>query len=486
MADKIYYTLEKSKTPDLGKRLAAYSKSGCYPFHMPGHKRAIEDFPNPYSIDITEIDGFDNLQHASGILKEAQERAAGIYGARESFYLVNGSTCGVLSAISAAVPKGGTILMSRNSHKSAYHAAYLREAETIYLLPPVTDFGILGSVPPEHIAQALAEFPQISAVFLTSPTYDGVVSDIAAIAEITHEAGVPLIVDEAHGAHLAFSDKFPDSAIRCGADVVIQSLHKTLPCLTQSALLHTGSDRVSADEIRRYIGIYQTSSPSYPLMASMDQCLRLMQEEGAERMDALHGLLSQFYENAKSLRYLKVLGMEPEEGCFARDVSKILISVGISGLSARELHDILLKNHKLQMEMAAGHYVLALSSVMDTSEGFRRLFAALESIERKISPPAKSQKRKLLTSADIYQMPKPRMSISRALSQPSDLLPLKSSIGHICQDYISLYPPGIPLAAPGEVLTGGLLNAISKCHAAGLVPEGMDDLDHFRVRVVKE
>ncbi len=486
MSEHIFYTLEKSKTPSLCERLTAYSRSGCYPFHMPGHKRAGLELPNPYSIDITEIPGFDNLHHAKGVLKEAQELAARSYGAKETFFLVNGSTSGVLSAISAALPKGGTLLMSRNSHKSAYHAAYLREAETIYLLPPVTEFGVLGSVPPAHVAQALEEFPQTSAVFITSPTYDGVVSDVAAIAEIAHAHDVPLIVDEAHGAHFAFSDKFPASALICGADLVIHSLHKTLPCLTQSALLHVNSDRVDVDLLQRFLRIYQTSSPSYLLMASIDQCLRFMAAEGEERMAEFSSLLDQFYQNAATLRYFRVLSQADPETCYARDRSKILISVGDTGLSGKELHDVLMQKYHLQMEMAAGHYVTALSSVMDTAEGFRRLYSALENIERNIVTTHSAKKRPALTAEDIYQTPKPRMSIFRALEQPSETLPLKSSIGHICQDYISLYPPGIPLAAPGEVLTGSLLSAISRCHAAGLPPEGMEDLANCRVRVVKE
>ena len=209
--------------------LCKLASSDMYPFHMPGHKRRLDCDINPYTYDITEIDGFDNLHAAEGIIKEAEERAAALWGAKSSFFLVNGSTCGILAALSAALPKKGHLLMARNSHKAAYHAAYLRELQVTYLYPVFTEFGIQGGILPEQVEAALEADESIEAVFLTSPTYDGIVSDIEKIAEIAHQHGIPLIVDEAHGAHLGFHPYFPKSAITLGADVVIQSLHKTLP-----------------------------------------------------------------------------------------------------------------------------------------------------------------------------------------------------------------------------------------------------------------
>lgn len=483
MSDNIFNHLQDDSCLD--QKLKAYASTDYYPFHMPGHKRVPFEFPNPYSVDITEIDGFDNLHHAEGVLKEAQARAAQVYGARESFYLINGSTSGILSAISAALPRQGILLMSRNSHKAAYHAAYLRELETVFLLPVMTEFGISGSVPPAHIAQALTDLPQIGAVFITSPTYDGVVSDISTIAEIVHAHDLPLIVDEAHGAHFPFSESFPFSALQCGADVVIQSLHKTLPCLTQTALLHVNSDRIDPDMLKRFLGIYQTSSPSYLLMSSMEQCIRFMKEEGTERMAEFTRLLKQFYKKAENLQHLRIFEKSscPSEICFDHDFSKILISVGDTGLTGKELYDILLHTYHLQMEMFSGHYVTALTSVMDSEEGLNRLFQALEEIDRK--PHLSSSESSILTSEHIYQIPRPGMSISLALDQPSETLPLKASTGHISQEYIYLYPPGIPLVAPGEILTGNLLRIISQCQEQGLSVEGLSDMSNEHIKVVK-
>ena len=229
----------------LEQKLNELEQSDIYPFHMPGHKRAFLPFANPYAIDITEIEGFDNLHHATGILQEAQQKAADLYGAKKTYYLVNGSTCGLLAAISAAVPRGEKILVARNCHKAVYHAMYLRQLVPVYLYPEDTAYGIQGQVTPQMVRKQLEQTPDIRAVVITSPTYDGVVSDIKNIADTVHAYGIPLIVDEAHGAHFGFSPEFPENATRLGADAVIMSVHKTLPAFTQTALLHLCSDRIA-------------------------------------------------------------------------------------------------------------------------------------------------------------------------------------------------------------------------------------------------
>ena len=486
MPSNISYTLQKSSYLD--HKLQAYADSDYYPFHMPGHKRTDKlEFPNPYSMDITEIEGFDNLHHPEGILKEAQMRASELFGSKASFYLINGSTSGILSAISAALPPRGALLMSRNSHKSAYHAAYLRELNTIYLMPAATEFGISGSISPASVEQALQENPGIGAVFITSPTYDGIVSDIQAIAGIAHSHNLPLIVDEAHGAHFMFSRKFPSPALRCGADIAIQSLHKTLPCLTQCALLHVNSKRIGLSLIKRFLDIYQTSSPSYLLMSSIEQCLRFLREESVSQMAEYTQILQAFYRKSENLRHLKVFHKSscPPELCFDHDFSKILISVGSTGLTGKELYDALLHTYHLQLEMASGHYATALTSVMDTKAGFQRLAAALEDIDHKNRFNEAGGKGEPLSSDLIYQAPKHGMAIGEAMAQKTETLPLKASTGYISQEYIYLYPPGIPLVAPGEIMTGKLLRTISQCQAQGLSVEGLNDMSGKQINVVK-
>lgn len=468
----------------LDKKLRSYCQSDYYPFHMPGHKRQALDFPNPYTIDITEIDDFDNLHHAEGILQDAQKRASSLYHTKETFYLINGSTCGILTAISAALPRGGTLLMGRNCHKAAYHAAFLRQLKTCYVLPAATDFGIMGSVCPQDVARALKDNPEIAAVFFTSPTYDGVVSDIRAIAELVHAHDIPLIVDEAHGAHFIFSEEFPTSALECGADIVIQSLHKTLPCFTQTALLHVNSDRISPNSIKNFLGIYETSSPSYLLMASMEQGLRTMAEQGTALMKNFTDLLKHFYQQSLELQHLSVFRRNfcHTDTCFDWDFSKILIRSGDSGLSGQELYDILQKEYHLQLEMASGHYVTALTSVMDTTEGFHRLIEALFEIDKSCMDT--EQKNQILTNQELYQIPQQKLTLTDAMEKASCPLPLKDTAGYISQEYVYLYPPGIPLIAPGEVITEELIQNIALCQTQGLSVEGPEDVTLENIRVV--
>ena len=274
---------------ELYERLRKYAASDFYPWHMPGHKRRLVEFDNPFSMDITEIDGFDDLHHPEGILKEAMEEAAAVYGSEKTYFLVNGSSCGILAAVSAAVPPGGKLLMARNCHKSAYHAALLQQARVTYIYPELEAEGFYGAVRAEDVEAALQADPDIRAVIVVSPGYEGIVSDIRAIAEAAHAHDCALLVDEAHGAHLPFGKgcglDFPASALEMGADAVIQSLHKTLPSLTQTALLHLGRNsgaRMDRDRVELYLRIYQSSSPSYIFMASIDHCIRLMAGEAGK------------------------------------------------------------------------------------------------------------------------------------------------------------------------------------------------------------
>lgn len=469
----------------LDRKLADYSKSNRYPFHMPGHKRALTADWDPYAIDITEIDGFDNLHHASGILSEAQRRAAKLYGAKESFYLINGSTCGILAAVSAAVPRGGRILVARNCHKSVYHAMYLRELTPVYLYPEITEDGICCAIRPEMVSKALAQQNDIAAVLLTSPTYDGLVSDVAGIAAIAHAHGIPLIVDEAHGAHFSLSGHFPQSAVSLGADVVIMSLHKTLPSFTQTALLHLCSDRVSRERIAHFLGIYETSSPSYILMAGMERCIRMMQEDGEALFAAYARRLDDFYDRVRGLKRLRVLTERDfvPEHAYAFDRSKLLIAGRNAGISGSMLHHMLLEEYGLQMEMAAGGYVLAMTSVMDSDEGFGRLAEALFAID---ASDAAGERELMAWSrlGEIYGPMEQVLGIARAQDGASRMISLADAEEEVAASYLYLYPPGVPILAPGERITKKTLRDIADCREMGLEIHGLVAEDGIKVVIL--
>lgn len=502
----------KEKQPGLLERLTEYAGSDAYPFHMPGHKRReIPDgipggFPDPYGIDITEIDGFDNLHHAEGILKDAMDEAAAIYGADRSWYLVNGSTCGILSAVFATTENGGKILTARNCHKAVYHAIYLNRLEAEYLYPEeITEFGINGGIRAEDVRKALekdamrcagnsgdvrGKNTKIQAVLITSPTYEGVVSDIRAIADAAHEYGIPLIVDEAHGAHLEYADQchsFPKSALEYGADIVIQSLHKTLPCFTQTAILHVKGKFVDQDRVSRYLSMFQTSSPSYLFMAGMERCIRYMDGDGRNEMIRYEKRLERFMERMEGLQVLEVLDREicgKYRTVAGWDPSKIVVStMRAEDFHGEELAETLRRKYHLQMEMTAPEYVIAMTSLMDTEEGFERLGTALLEIDGALRRRTESGRKEKAASETPEGLesklshPVRRMLICEAMDADTERTAFQDTVGKVSAEFVYLYPPGIPIIAPGEVFTDAIVEKIMAYKAAGLLVQGPADPD---------
>ena len=502
----------KEKQPGLLERLTEYAGSDAYPFHMPGHKRReIPDgipggFPDPYGIDITEIDGFDNLHHAEGILKDAMETVAAIYGADRSWYLVNGSTCGILSAVFATTENGGKILTARNCHKAVYHAICLNRLEAEYLYPEeITEFGINGGIRAEDVRKALekdamrcagnsgdvrGKITKIQAVLITSPTYEGVVSDIRAIADAAHEYGIPLIVDEAHGAHLEYADQchsFPKSALEYGADIVIQSLHKTLPCFTQTAILHVKGKLVDQDRISRYLSMFQTSSPSYLFMAGMERCIRYMDGDGRNEMIRYEKRLERFMERMEGLQVLEVLDREicgKYRTVAGWDPSKIVVStMRAEDFHGEELAETLRRKYHLEMEMTAPEYVIAMTSLMDTEEGFERLGTALLEIDGALRRRMESGRKEKAASETPEGLesklshPVRRMLICEAMDADTERTAFQDTVGKVSAEFVYLYPPGIPIIAPGEVFTDAIVEKIVAYKAAGLLVQGPADPD---------
>lgn len=476
----------------LYKKLESYGKSDYYPFHMPGHKRnkasSAGDFP--FERDITEISGFDNLHHAEGILKEVQENAAQIYGTKKCFFSVNGSTAALLAAVSASVNKGGKILVARNCHKAVYHALYLRDLQPVYVYPHEDKrLGINGGISARSVERYLEENQDVQAVLLTSPTYDGVVSDIKEIAEVVHRHEIPLIVDEAHGAHFHFSNYFPTSAAELGADLVIQSFHKTLPAMTQTAVLHNCSDRVDSRLIRRFMGIYQSSSPSYILMASMDACMEKMSSDGNEMFREFTKILEKARRRLSECKYIRLVSPEiGTAGVFDYDRSKLLFSTRYASMTGSELAQILLEKYHIQVEMETEHYVLALAAVGDSEEGFERLCQAIEEIDQE-----EAQKKKEKREAEepkagrtAYTSLSQFMSITEAMESESEIRKLEESVGRISAEFGYLYPPGIPLIVPGEQITGQFIRNMRIYMEEGLYLQGLEDYTNETIRVVAQ
>lgn len=435
---------------NLWQELEQYSASDYYPFHMPGHKRSEwplhkrSEWPVSalYRCDITEIEGFDNLHDAKGLLLSLQQRAALVYHAEESFFLVNGSTGGILSAVSAVAREGKKLLMARNCHKSVYNAALLNRLGTEYLWPETIEgFDIQGEVRTAQIAKRLKESSDICAVVITSPTYEGIISDIRDIAEEVHAFGLPLIVDEAHGAHFALSESAPKSAVDCGADIVINSVHKTLPALTQTALLHVQGTLVDRERLKDYLRIYQSSSPSYLLMASIDACVDYIEQEGEKSYKRLLKLREQIDKRATEFSHIRILSTGER-----RDPGKLVISVKNTNMSGRKLYQVLLQRYHLQMEMASASWVTGILTGMDTQEGVERLTCALEEIDKGLE--------KEEDTAAVYPMVpvSSGLHIYEAAAGKKEWVSPEEASGRVSGGFLYFYPPGIPLLVPGEII----------------------------------
>ena len=475
-------------------KLVKYSVSDYYGFHMPGHKRqqitGAEKLP--YEIDITEIEGFDDLHHAEDLFINLQEYAAEVFHAEETHYLVNGSTVGLLSAVLGCTGYGDRILMARNCHKSVYNAVDLNGLIPEYVYPEFDETTDLnGEIRVEKIEQILEKDrgmnreAGIKAVVITSPTYDGVVSDIERISEVVHKYGIPLIVDEAHGAHFGFHEYFPQNANVRGADIVIHSLHKTLPSLTQTALLHMNGKLVDRDSVRRYLHMLQSSSPSYILMSSIDACMDKLEREGDEMFQVFTDNLEKARERLGKCKYIRLVTPEVCEcqRVFDFDRSKILLSTVNSSLNGRQLHQILREEFHLEMEMEAENYVLALAAVGDTAEGFRRLCEAVEEIDRRESLKCKkeAEEEEPLKNGKMKQM----MRISQAMDAESERCALEECIGRTSVEFAYLYPPGIPLIVPGEQISGHFVKNVRRYLEQGFEVQGLSDQTSETVCVVR-
>ena len=377
---------EMKHSDSLYKDLQAYLEQGLYPLHMPGHKRSFSCAPAlPFDLDFTEVPGTDDLHDAKDILRASMERTAALFHAKRTWHLVNGSTAGNLAAIYATVPFGGSILCAEGCHRSILHAIEIMHLRVKWVKPPlVPEFEVPGSVSLSSLEEALADCPDCRAVVLTSPTYDGILSDVSSVSTLCRERNALLIVDQAHGAHLGLYPEsgFPESALTQGADLVVQSTHKMLPALTQTALLHLCSDRVDPEAIEHALDIFETSSPSYPLLLSIDECVRILREDGAALFSEWQDALSAFYKRTAALRHLKIMQPGAGDSVFDKDPGKILVFAPMGG---DVLANTLRTRFGFEIEKTTAKTVLAMTSCMDSEDALSRFADALLSIDSELS-----------------------------------------------------------------------------------------------------
>lgn len=462
--------------------LVDHAKKDPISFHMPGHKGSaiykrfgFDDFLNNFmDCDVTEITGADNLFQAEGILKECQEIYARLYDVSRSYLLINGTSGGVIAAIMASVPKGKKLIMARNSHKSVFNALTLADVKPLYAYPEILpDFGISGAISPSEIDELLKNEPDAEAVILPSPNYYGICSDIEKIAKVVHSYDKILIVDQAHGAHLKMFSKFgitgfPASAEECGADITINSIHKTLASYTQSALLNLNSERISHYDMEDKLQCIQSTSPSYILMSSLDINAHIFNEHGHSLMAEWTEFLNHFYDNAGSIDGLSFIGKIP-----GMDWTKLNISFGSIGLSGAQL-EALLQKENIFAELYTGDLLMCMTGIGNTKKHITALLEALEKISKteRTLPEGKDSEGAVKKAeafeeykrAKIYEIPREKFKV-----------PLLEAEGLICTSSLIPYPPGIPLVCPGEKYEKNTLLHLKELRDAGEKVIGIDD-----------
>ena len=453
--------MKKDEEESLFSQLVTMRHRGQTSFHVPGNKfgRGLSRFLSEEKIslealDYTEIHGTDNLHAPEGVILASQREAARCFGALETQFLVGGTTAGILGAILGTVPRGAKIILPRDAHRSVLSAVSLGGLEPVCLMPQIdTATGIALGLSAGTVREALLQHPDAAAVLLTYPNYEGVACDLRVIVEIAHGQNVPVIVDEAHGAHFGLSEALPDTALSLGADIVVQSTHKTLTSLTQSAMLHYGTERglEMKPRISSYLAMLQSSSPSYPLMVSLELAARFYETEGSTHMAWLLGAVEMLASKAKSLGFQFMHEAMVLPAGFAVDRTRLVISATGLGMDGYQLYQAL-EEDGVVGEYATPLYVVLIPSLVSDAADFSALMTSLEKLADK-AVPAANKALPRVPVLRITTLPERAVSAEEALWSPREAVPIAEAKGRIAGDFLIPYPPGIPLVMPGEIVS---------------------------------
>lgn len=440
-------------------------------FHMPGHKKGYtyqelgykDIATNIYRLDTTEIPGTDNLHTPEESIKDSLDMAKRAFKSDKTYYLVNGSTCGIEAAIMAITNPKDKLIINRDCHQSAINGCILGDVDPIYINPTINEgSNSIEGINFYNVKQVIDENLDAKAIFVTYPTYFGNVFDLEKVCEYAHSKNMIVVVDEAHGAHLGLSETLPKTALSQGADIVIQSTHKTLPSFTQSSMLHIQGNRVDENRLSTMLRITQSSSPSYILMASLELAVDLYINKGRNLMNNLIKNINDLKEELNHLEHLKLDKSD--------DITKIFINTKQLGITGYELEDILRKNYKIQVELANYYGILLIATIGNTKDEFDSLRNAIYEIDSKYF-----KKKELVDIKYPLSIPKKEFTPREAFYTNTKSVKIDDSIGMICGEYIIPYPPGISLVSPGEVITKEVIDYILYCKQKGMNVNGVKD-----------
>ncbi len=477
-------------TPLLSK-VVEYSKKDVTCFDVPGHKRGryLTELNKAFGegtlkLDVNSSKTVDNLSSPKGVIKDAEGLIADAFKCSNAFMLVNGSTSGVQYMIMAATGHGDKILLPRNVHKSAINALILSGAKPIFIEPEIdTEYGIVNGITPESVSHALDLHNDIKAVLLINPTYFGAASNIKKIIEICHSRKIPVLVDQAHGAHFSFHKDIPPSASELGADLITLSMHKTGGSLTQTSILLHNEGIIEKTKVRSTINLMQTTSASYILMSSIDIARKKLVLEGEERLDKLLKLTRDAKEEINKIPGLKCIMKKDYingQGVFDYDDLKVVINVKNLGVSGFFIYDLLINEYSIQMELAEPNVVLAIISFGDDESTINKLLSALWDISKRFFNKNPIKNRDVSKS---LKNPKMLLSPRDAYYHKKRLINIKDSEGLIAGESIMVYPPGIPLIIPGELITKDIIDHYLYLKSEGTITLNEDD-DPYMIQIL--
>lgn len=481
------FHLDQSRAPVM-EALQRFKAMRVVPFDVPGHKRGngnpeLRNFlgKDCLSVDVNSMKPLDNLCHPTGVIAEAEALAAEAFGAAHAFFMVGGTTSGVQSMVLTACKRGDKLILPRNVHRSVINALILCGAVPVYVNPQIDErLGISLGMRLADVQSAIAAHPDAKAVFVNNPTYYGVCSNIRAIAEATHAAGMLLLADEAHGTHFSFGKGLPMAAMAAGADMAAVSMHKSGGSLTQSSLLLAGPN-VNADYLRQIINLTQTTSGSYLLISSLDISRRNLALRGMEIFARVQELTAYAREEINRIGDYDAYGRELVNGdtVFDFDLTKLSVHTLGTGLAGIEVYDILRDEYDIQVEFGDLANILAYVSVGDRERDIEQLVGALSDIRRRY------RREKAGLMKQEYITPQVVISPQEAFYAPKTSLPLGEAEGRVCTEFVMCYPPGIPILAPGERITSDILAYIRYAGEKGCTLTGPEDLAVRRLNVMK-
>ena len=449
-------------------------------FYTPGHKRGKGITPRhkrlfgelAFRADLPELPELDNLFAPEGVILQAQQLAAAAFGAEQTWFLANGSTCGIEAAILATCGPGDKLILPRNVHSSAISGLILSGAVPIYIQPAYNaEWDISLDISPNTVESALAKHPDAKAVLIVSPTYQGICSNLSAIAKITHAHNIPLIIDEAHGPHFAFHPDLPPSALSAGVDITIQSIHKVLSAFTQAAMLHVQGDRINRTRLSQSLQLTQSTSPSYLLLGSLDAARHQMATNGKELMSKTLAIANYAHQEIEQLPRLNVLNSD--------DHTRLSINVSSLGITGFDADDILHTKCSVTCELPTLRSLTFIISLGNTSEDINQLIKGFTDCEQfsyiQQSPQSLSEDDFPLSHSLFSHSPRPSITPRQAFFASKHPLPLQNTIGQTCAETITPYPPGIPLLLPGEIITKSAIAYLQAVLQAGGIITGNSD-----------